>query len=312
MNHVALPSFPRANTGGRHPWWRIGALLLLLASALPVWGEPRWPPITEPPTHMQVPGRWVWAELFTEDAEAAQRFYARLFGWSFDRLGSGEQGYALARSEGEPVAGLVQRTHEFVKEKGSRWLGMISVPDVAAAAQYAATHGGKVVVPPRTQPGRGEVALLADPEGAPFGVIRSDSGDPLDYLGEENQWVWIELWAKEPQAMAGFYAGLAGYESSPAPMSNGRTAYELSSGGYLRCRIIPSPIPDKPSAWLPYLRVGDVQAAAARVTEAGGRLAVAPSPRLHDGTLAFAIDPTGAALGLAQEEDMAMEASSRE
>jgi predicted enzyme related to lactoylglutathione lyase len=281
---------------------RLAAALLLAFAALPSWGEgPSWPAITDPPTNSHVPGRWVWGELFTEDAAAARRFYGRLLGWTFDQIGAGEDSYTLARSGGEPVGGLLQRRHQYSQEKGSRWLGMVSVADVAAAAAYAEKHGGKVVVAPRALPGRGEVALLADPEGAPFGVIRSASGDPLDYLAEENQWVWIELWAKDPQAMADFYAGLAGYESEATAMPSGKTAYNLSSGGYLRCRVIPSPVSGQPSAWMPYARVSDVKAASRAAADAGGRVVAAPSAELRAGTLAIIIDPTGAALGLVQD-----------
>ena len=35
--------------------------------------------------------------------------------------------------DGEPVGGMIQRDHTFDKNAGSRWLGMISVPDVKAA-----------------------------------------------------------------------------------------------------------------------------------------------------------------------------------
>ena len=175
--------------------------------------EPVWPAITEPPTSHYVPGRWVWAELFTEDVKAATRFYGAAFGWSFQVFpGPRGRDYTLAFSDGEPVGGMIQREHTYQKESGSRWLGMISVTDVEAAARYAADHGGKVVVAPRLLPGRGEMALLADPEGAPFGVIRSSAGDPPDYLAEDRQWVWLELWARDPESMAKFYAGLAGYE----------------------------------------------------------------------------------------------------
>jgi len=128
------------------------------------------------------------------------------------------------------------------------------LPDVKSAARYAADHGGKVVVPPRLLAGRGEIALLADPEGAPFGVIHSSSGDPPDYLAEDKQWVWIELWAKDPKAMAGFYSGLAGYELEPVERPDGRMSYYLASGGYTRCGFIPSPAPSTAPAWLPYLR----------------------------------------------------------
>jgi hypothetical protein len=183
------------------------ALALTAISPCLAHGEhgPAWPPITEAPTGAYIPDKWVWAELFTEDAKAAARFYADAFGWTFQTFPAARgPAYTLALADADPVGGMLQREHRHQKEAGSRWLGMISVPDVKGAARYAAQHGGKGVVQPRTLAGRGEVALLADPEGAPFGVIRSATGDPSDYLGEDRQWLWIELWAKAARAMAQF------------------------------------------------------------------------------------------------------------
>jgi uncharacterized protein len=154
--------------------------ILWLAAATVARADADWPAITDPPTNVQVPGRWVWIDLFTEDADAALRFYGQLFGWTFEARNAGERSYAVARAGSEPVGGIMQRRHTYVQERGSRWVGVISVPDVARAARYAAEHGGKVLLPPRNLPGRGQVAFLADPEGAPFGVIRSAAGDPLD------------------------------------------------------------------------------------------------------------------------------------
>jgi predicted enzyme related to lactoylglutathione lyase len=115
-----------------------------------------WPPIAEPPSSRHAPGKWVWTELFTEDVAAAVRFYGEAFGWSFQAFpASRGTGYTLALADGEPVGGMLQRGHEYQQQRGSRWLGMISVVDVAAAARYAmarAAAGGSVV-------GRGEVAL---------------------------------------------------------------------------------------------------------------------------------------------------------
>jgi uncharacterized protein len=279
------------------------ACALALIAATPCVGQGlTWPPITEPPTNQYVPGKWVWAELFTEDVKKATRFYGEVFGWSFKEFPAPRgPGYTLALSDGEPVGGMLQREHAYDKQQGSRWLGMLSVPDVKAAARYAADHGGKVVVPPRLLMGRGEVALLADPEGTPFGVIHSSSGDPPDYLAEDKQWVWIELWAKNPKAMAAFYSGFAGYElEPPVERPDGSLAYFLASGGYTRCAIIPSLAPSAAPAWLLYLRVEDVKAATKQAETAGARVVVPPSPEVRDGRVALIVDPTGAALGLAE------------
>ena len=278
----------------------VGLVLFVAVAASAAVGAANWPPIIEPATNSFVTGRWVWGELFTEDLEAARRFYGTLAGWTYQTVRAGEHTYTLAFADGGPVGGMLQRQHVYEKERGSRWVGMISVPDVAKAARYAEEHGGKVVMAPRALPGRGEVALLRDPEGAPFGVIRSVVGDPPDYRGEVNEWVWIELWAKDPQAMAGFYGGLAGYETNPTPMVGGRTAYDLASGGYLRARIIPSPAGSQPSAWVPYLRVSDVKASSAVVAGAGGRVVVSPDRKIREGKVALVIDPAGAAVGLAE------------
>jgi predicted enzyme related to lactoylglutathione lyase len=261
----------------------------------------QWPAITQQPTSRHVIGKWVWAELFSEDVKVAVRFYGEMFGWSFQAFPEARgPGYTLALSAGEPVGGMLERGERFKNERGSRWLGMISVPDVKAAARYASDHGGTVVMPPRFLSGRGEVALLTDPEGTPFGVIRSATGDPPDYLGEDRQWVWIELWARNPKAMAQFYSGVAGYEITPVDRPDGSLSYFLASGGYTRCAIIPSPAPDVASEWLPYLRVPDVKAAMKQVERAGGKVAVPPSAEIHNGRLAVILDPSGAPLGLVQ------------
>jgi hypothetical protein len=278
------------------------ALALALVAVPPCAAAgPQWPAITEPPTSRHVPGKWVWAELFTEDADAAVQFYGSVFGWTFQAFPAQRgPGYRLAFSEGEPVGGVLEREHAHQKAPGSRWVGMISVGDVKAAARYATDQGGKVIVAPRSLPGRGEVALLEDPEGASFGVIRSSSGDPPDYLAEDRQWLWVELWAKDAEAMARFYGGLAGYEVTPMERPDGSLGSLLAAGGYTRCGIIPSPASNVAPAWLPYLRVEDVKAAATRAQQAGARVVVPPAARIRDGRVALIVDPTGAPVGLAQ------------
>jgi predicted enzyme related to lactoylglutathione lyase len=275
--------------------------LALIAMPACAADDAAWPAITEPPTSAYVPGKWVWAELFTESRDKAVEFYGKVFDWSFQAFSAGRgAGYTLALSDGEPVGGMLEREHAYDQQRGSRWVGMISVADVKAAARYAGDHGGKVVAAPRLLKGRGELALLADPEGAIFGVMHSSSGDPPDYLAEDRQWVWVELWAKDPKKMAEFYSGVAGYEAESVTWPDGRVGYFLASGGYTRCGIIPTPAPTVASAWLPYLRVDDVTAATTQAQQAGARIVVPPGAEIREGRMALIVDPTGAPVGLAQ------------
>ena len=52
------------------------------------------------------------------------------------------------------------------------------------------------------------------------------------------------------------------------------------------------------SAWVPYVRVNDVQATLDRAVEGGGFVIVAPDPLLLDGNLGIFVDPNGAVTGV--------------
>ena len=48
----------------------------------------------------------------------------------------------------------------------------VGVPDVAAAVAQAQELGGQVIVPPQVLPDGDEMAILVDPDGVPFGVMK--------------------------------------------------------------------------------------------------------------------------------------------
>ena len=140
--------------------------LALLAAAGADSAERYWPPIVDPATHQYTPGRWVWADLVTSDVAAAAGFYARVFGWTFETYGPHDdfQTYTLVLSCGTPIGGIVySRPKQPEKFPSSRWVGLVSVEDVAAAAARAEKAGGRVVIKPTELGARGTEALLMDP-----------------------------------------------------------------------------------------------------------------------------------------------------
>src|SRR5258705_4371031 len=48
---------------------------------------PPLPPLTTASGSPRLPGKFVWADLVTDDLAAAQNFYGRLFGWTFRDVG---------------------------------------------------------------------------------------------------------------------------------------------------------------------------------------------------------------------------------
>ncbi|HTN44644.1 MAG TPA: VOC family protein [Nitrospiria bacterium] len=279
------------------------AAMAMLLTAGCATTRPQWPAVSDVPTEVHIQGRWVWAELFADNVEAEKTFYRDVFGWRFESRGTGTDLYTLVRADGSPIAGIIHYPKPAGAERSARWLPLMSVPDAARAADQAAASGGKVVVPPKNLPGRGETSVLEDPEGALFGVIHSGTGDPPDAFPSFNEWLWMELWAKDASRMADFYRPIGAYTVTPQEGPGDRTELHLVANGYPRAGIIELLRKDLPTTWLPYIRVKDLKMTVAGVERAGGRIVIEPSPEIRDGKVAVFLDPLGAAVGAAEWAD---------
>ncbi len=142
--------------------------------------------------------------------------------------------------------------------------------------------------------------MFADPEGAVFGVIKSSSGDPEDFLPDPGDWIWIQLLSRDARQAADFYRNVAGYEVVPNSTTNRLSDYVLVSEGFARgtVRSIPARNAQVQPTWLPFVRVTNVGESVARTKELGGKVLIEPKPELLAGKVAVVADPTGAAIGL--------------
>ena len=292
---------PPCGPGGRRA--AIGALVAVPAALLApraAFASDGWPALGAG-SSVRRHGQWIWQELLTGDPDAAAEFYGRAFGWTFERRGFGGRAYRLAQRDGRPVGGLVRIADgPGGRTPAARWIGMMSVPDVDAAAVRVTGAGGRVLAGPGVQLGRGRVALLADPEGAPFAVIRTVDGDPEEREPRDGEWLWRELWAGDAARMASWYRDLGHYGLRRLVHAGDQDEWLLSSGDSPRAGVIARPELVRFSAWLPYLRVSDLSAALRAVTGAGGRVLLEPSPQRRAGRVAIVADPQDGPLGLAQ------------
>ena len=268
-----------------------GQLGLSAAPSAPVL-----PPLTTISGSPRLPGKFVWADLVTDNLPAAQKFYAQLFGWQFYMLGD----YSIVINEDRPLAGMFQRPRPKDRPAQPRWFGYISIRNVAAAQKSVTKLGGRVLAAPQKFPKRGEQAVFADPEGAVFGVVKSSSGDPEDFLAEPGDWVWVQLLSRDAQKASEFYRAVAGYEVAANTSTNRLSDHVLVSEGYARAtvRSIPSANTNVQPTWLPFVRVKNVGESVARTKELGGEVRVEPNPEVFGGKVAVIADPTGAAVGL--------------
>lgn len=278
-------------------WLFLGLTALCGDHAPPVFGaSPVLPPLTTVSGSPRLPGKFVWADLVTDDVPAARDFYQQLFGWRFQLAGD----YSIALNNERPLCGMFQRARPQGKPAWPRWFGYISSSNIGRAQKTVTRLGGRVLAAPQKFPKRGEQAVFADPEGAIFGMIKSSSGDPEDFLPDPGDWVWIQLLSRDARQAAEFYRAVAGYAVAQNTVTNRLSDYVLVSEGYARgtVRNIPVGNTQVQPTWLPFVRVKDVGASVARAKELGGKVRIEPKAELFDGKVAMITDPTGAAIGL--------------
>jgi predicted enzyme related to lactoylglutathione lyase len=111
----------------------------------------------------------VWFEVMGADASALQSFYSGLFNWQFTPVPDSD-GYGTVGCESGGIPGGVGQGPDGSKGWGATFY--ISVSDIAAKLEECVAAGASVLMPPLELPDM-TIAMLADPEGHPFGLAQS-------------------------------------------------------------------------------------------------------------------------------------------
>jgi len=244
-----------------------------------------------------IPGKIVWLDLATENPVYSRAFYGEVFGWKFREVPNAPAGYTLIENGGEKIGGMFRETRPAGSYVSARWLALISVSDAEAAARAVRERGGQVLLAPKRVPGRGVHAVFRDPEGALFGVMTAEGGDPADTPVRDGEVFWTDLFSRDPEQAAAFYAAVVGYTVDVGQIE-GRMRTVLSTNGIARAGVAHLPQGAPKAAWLPYILVDDVPATLERVRTAGGRIVMQPRADLLGGNVAVIADPLGGALGI--------------
>ena len=203
--------------------------------------------------------------------------------------------------DGVAVAGVAHREAPDPDATYARWIHYLSVEHVAAAASRALDRGGRTLLPRHDVAYRGEFAILADPEGAPFGIMNSSSGDPPDFRSEIGEWLWVGLAARSAAAASKFYASSFGYDVHERDDQPEVLDFVLAESGYSRAGIGQlAPESKSNPTWLGFVRVEDVGAALDKTRALGGEVLYEPQSDALRGVLAIIADPFGAPIGLMQ------------
>ncbi|WP_236794589.1 VOC family protein [Amycolatopsis sp. GM8] len=117
------------------------------------------------------PGSLDWNELVTRHPDAAASFYHAVFGWDASRQPMGDTEYTIWQIGEAGVAGMFPMGDQFPADMPPFWLPYFAVSDADATAAATSRLGGRVMMEPADME-VGRFAVLGDPAGASFGVIR--------------------------------------------------------------------------------------------------------------------------------------------
>lgn len=247
------------------------------------------------------PSHFVWYELMTTDAPAAETFYGKVIGWKMVDAGMPGMRYTLLDAGKGPIGGLMALDAQAC-EAGAQpaWRGYVAVADVDAYAQQVRKAGGAVHYGPEDIPGVGRFAMVADPQGAVFALFTDASGStfelPLDVPGTVG---WRELNAVDGATAFDFYGQLFGWTKAEAMDMGALGVYQMFAiGGAVQGGMMTKPSAMPMAAWLLYFNVEAIEAAMDRVREGGGQVVHGPEQVPGGSWIAQCLDPQGAAFAM--------------
>ncbi len=253
-------------------------------------------------------GHLIWYELMTPDADASKAFYDKVVGWQIGEPVAEFQGYRMiGRSDGGYAGGVLPLTDE-MQQHGARpaWLGYIGVDEVDATVASIEQAGGKTLMPARDLPNVGRIAMVADPQGAPFYVMK-----PTPPEGRENEQSdvfsvdqpqrvrWNELATTDPEAAIRFYGDQFGWsQEGDLDMGEMGKYHCIQNRGTNIGAVMLKPPQLPVSKWTYYIGVDDIDRAAEAIKSGGGQIFNGPM-EIPGGEFALnAVDPQGASFGL--------------
>lgn len=240
--------------------------------------------------------KFIWYELMTSDLKAAEAFYSKAIGWKAEGW-PGAMPYTIVKAGDTPVAGLMTIPEEAAAMgQPPAWVGYIFCADVDRQVGSIRKAGGLVHREPADIPQVGRFAVVADPQGAVFMLLKPEGAEQaMPAAATPGTIGWRELYSTDWKKGFEFYAGQFGWTKGEAMDMGAMGTYQLflidgeQSGGMMN-KPPEVPVP----AWLYYFTVDDINAGSERVKAAGGKVLFGPMEVPGGGWISQCQDPQGA------------------
>ena len=252
-------------------------------------------------------GSHIWYELMTADPDGAKRFYDAVVGWNIGPKLPGDMDYRMInRSDGGMAGGVLRLTDE-MQQHGARplWLGYVAVDDVDAIVAKIEAKGGRLLMPAADIPDVGRIAMVADPQGHPFYVMKptppaGDETKVSDVFSPtaEQRVGWNELTTPDPAAARAFYGELFGWTSDEFMPMGDMGEYRFFAHQGAMIGAVCAPPPGSPAGWRYYIRVPSIPKSIEAIKAGGGTVAMGPHEVPGGDMIVIGSDPQGAEFAL--------------
>ena len=252
-------------------------------------------------------GDYIWYELMTPDPEGSKAFYDAVVGWNIGKAEEAYNGYRMIGTDGGFAGGVLPLNAE-MQQHGARptWLGYIHVTDVDRSIKSIEQAGGKALMPATDIPNVGRIAMVADPQGAPFYVMkpippegRENEPSTVFSPGKDGRCSWNELSTSDPVAARRFYGEQFGWTSDEFMDMGEHGEYRFFDHHGVRLGAVSGMMnQDQHPHWRYYFRVPSVSKAKETAEAKGGKVVMGPMEVPGGDHIIIGFDPQGAEFAL--------------
>jgi hypothetical protein len=125
----------------------------------------------DPPDVLATPGEWIWSSLITSKPDTGAAFYQKLFNYEVFELPASTNAQHLLLASDNYARASANTLPANSSKAHPHWLNYVRVEDAEKMTAKVVALGGRVLVEPRVDRHGGKVAVVADPLGAPFGLL---------------------------------------------------------------------------------------------------------------------------------------------
>jgi predicted enzyme related to lactoylglutathione lyase len=131
----------------------------------------------DPPDVLADPGEWIWSSVITRDPDTDAAFYQNVFGYEVFEIPGDDGSVHILLSTDDYARASLNALPAGAAKRHPHWLNFVRVTSATEMVARVEALGGRVLVKPFPDRHGGLVAVVADPAGAPFGLLEWTDAD---------------------------------------------------------------------------------------------------------------------------------------